>query len=341
MPISAAGQGRAGVERDRRHDQGRGDDLAAIDQRNPGIGQEQVAGRHRQARDRPLEVPPADGDQAQRPGRGAPRLASTRDRITCAGFCVERAGQGGLRGPPRRPRHCRPRAFPRAGAAAGRRRGRPGSAPPLRPRAGSPSRRRAARAPRSTGTPGPPRSGSAPAAAGGPGPGRPGTGPARAPSRGTARETRSRAATPRGRPGIIIPGAGANSRSRSRLRTLQIRLNLKKSVRHPSRVRKSQTSGPTPRSATSVPLTAPSLWTGSTSIRREGDRLAGQLAQGVHRRALLGVLLVPPPGGSVALPADLRRDLEAFRVVGALLVEQQVRGVSPNCRWATCWRLLL
>src|SRR5207253_501961 len=105
---------------------------------------------------------------------------------------------------------------------------------------------------------------------------------------------------------------------------LQSRLNLKNKVRHDSSDRKSQTSGPMPKSATNEPLTAPSRVRGSggmgkkhrnggarvlapdvesydgqarsassggwPSVGLEGDRVAGQLAQGVQGRALLGVL---------------------------------------------------
>src|SRR5206468_589642 len=67
----------------------------------------------------------------------------------------------------------------------------------------------------------------------------------------------------------------------------------------------------------------------SPSFRFEWDRLARQFAQGIHRGALLGVLLVTTPGRCKALPPDLRGDLEALRMVRALLVEQQVgRGLT-------------
>ena len=54
-------------------------------------------------------------------------------------------------------------------------------------------------------------------------------------------------------------GLGASSSNRSRLRTLQMRLNLKKSVTHPTKDRNAQTSGLIPRSATSDPLTSASF----------------------------------------------------------------------------------
>src|SRR5688500_601048 len=65
---------------------------------------------------------------------------------------------------------------------------------------------------------------------------------------------------------MYIPGASAKTSSRSRLRTLQNRLNLKNRVRHDSSVMNSQISGPTPRSATSEPLTS-----SSRSPERMGD----------------------------------------------------------------------
>ena len=93
-PIRPPASGGAGVERHRRDDQGRRDELAAVDQRDPRVGQDQVAGRHRQPGDRPLEVPPADGDQARhqaevRQARQHPREDHLR-RVR-----LQRAGQGG------------------------------------------------------------------------------------------------------------------------------------------------------------------------------------------------------------------------------------------------------
>src|SRR5205823_2438071 len=61
-----------------------------------------------------------------------------------------------------------------------------------------------------------------------------------------------------------------------------------------------------------------------TSVAGERDFLAVDLGQGVHGGLLLGLLLVPPPGGGIALPANERGDLEAFAVVGTLLVEEVV-----------------
>ena len=68
----------------------------------------------------------------------------------------------------------------------------------------------------------------------------------------------------------------------------------------------------------------------------ERHRIAVDLGQGVHGGALLGFLLVAAPGAGVGVAADQGGDLEAFAVVGALLVQQQYCGVALNSRWATC-----
>ena len=328
-----------------------GDKLAAIDECDPGVGQEQVtAGRHREPRDRPLKkchhqptaIRPKTRLRVPQAGQH-PRQDHLRQVVR------QRTGQGGLQdlcgglgtvGQPRR--------FPMAGGCG---RTAPGSARFLRrhphPPAGLPSRRRATRALRSRqarqagrvyrfGS----RSGR------------------RASPRSIKHRVSQKAAEPKNsqRKAIqglrrlvtdethIIPGARREEEEQIEgCRTLQIRLNLKKIVKHPSRVRKEPAPRGRPQGRRPANRSRDLLSDWITSIRREGDRLAGQLAEGVHRRTLLGVFLVPPPRGSVALPADLRRDLEAFRVVGALLVEACT--CIPESRRtavaATCWRLLL
>ena len=117
------------------------------------------------------------------------------------------------------------------------------------------------------------------------------------------------------------PGTSTNRSRRSRFRTLQTRLNLKKSVTQPRNERKSQTSGSRPRSETSVPFTAHLV----SPIRTGWVRRRAGTARCRAARCSASFLL-RPQAGAYALAADQRGDLEALRVIGALLVEQQVRG---------------
>src|SRR4051812_14995140 len=117
-----------------------------------------------------------------------------------------------------------------------------------------------------------------------------------------------------------MPGTSTNRSRRSRFRTLQTRLNLKKRVMQPRKDRKSQIPGSRPRSETSVPFTV------TSSIRFEREGVARELAQRVEGGALFCIFLVAAPCRSVRLAADQRRDLEALRMIGALLVEQDIRG---------------
>src|SRR6476659_2426736 len=66
------------------------------------------------------------------------------------------------------------------------------------------------------------------------------------------------------------------------------------------------------------------------SVVVEGNRLAVDLGQGVHRGALLRLLLGAAPGAGVRVAADDGGDLGALAVVGALLVQHDVlrRGVE-------------
>src|SRR3954465_2130648 len=87
----------------------------------------------------------------------------------------------------------------------------------------------------------------------------------------------------------------------------------------PRNDKKSQIPGSSPRSETSVPRTA------ASSIRFEREGFARKLAERVEGGALFRVFLVAPPGRRIRLAADQGRDLEALGVIGALLVEQDVR----------------
>ncbi len=92
QPDQHARHRRPGVPEHRADDQRRGDELTAVDQRHPRVGQQQVARRHRHAGDRPVEEPPADAQQAQHQGDMRHRGDHPR-RDHLGQLALERAGQ--------------------------------------------------------------------------------------------------------------------------------------------------------------------------------------------------------------------------------------------------------
>src|SRR5882672_1551752 len=56
------------------------------------------------------------------------------------------------------------------------------------------------------------------------------------------------------------------------------------------------------------------------------DWLAVDFGQSIHGGLLLGFLFVAAPRGRIVMPADDRRDLEALAVIGALFVQELVKG---------------
>ena len=87
------GDRRPEMPEDGQDDQRRGDELAAVHHGHPRVGQEQVTRRHRHARDRPLEVPPADQQEAGHEPTWA-RIASTRATMTWGRSCFSEEGSG-------------------------------------------------------------------------------------------------------------------------------------------------------------------------------------------------------------------------------------------------------
>src|SRR5262245_13770435 len=73
------------------------------------------------------------------------------------------------------------------------------------------------------------------------------------------------------------------------------------------------------------------------SVGRMGNRLPLDLAQRIERGALLGFFLAIAPGRRKSLRSDDGRDLEALRVIGALLVEHLIK----RCRAELLLRHLL
>ena len=117
-PIRTPATDRPAVEDDRRDDQRRRDELAAVGQREPGVGQEQVTRRHRQPGDRPLEMPPADDEQPDhQPELGQARQHPREDHL--CGFALQVVGERGVLDDAARPPCWRPAAS--AGCVARRR----------------------------------------------------------------------------------------------------------------------------------------------------------------------------------------------------------------------------
>src|SRR5262245_21309429 len=66
------------------------------------------------------------------------------------------------------------------------------------------------------------------------------------------------------------------------------------------------------------------------SVRLKRDLLAIDRREGVHGGLLLGFLLVPPPGGGIAVAGDDGSNLESLAMVGAFLVEELILRRSPK-----------
>ena len=276
----------------RRHDQGRRDKLAAVDEGHPGVGKQQIARGHRHARSigRSKWRQPIASKPNTR--RKCARLASTRETITCALFV---SGKMAAVRYPTASLVTADGGVTSAGATAdGRRvpRARPDSAPPRPRRAGSPSRPREPQHSRSIGIAARRHSGSAPAAAGA---ARPRSSRHRISQKPDPKNSQRNAIQDEVGwlpTSSIIPGASTKSSSKIEVAHAPEAAEFEKR-RDTTEQRQEE---PDFRAQPKIGHERTIHGSLASSVRLEGNRFARELAQRVHRRALLGFLLVAPPG---------------------------------------------